>query len=127
MFHATVLNPFTNRENAVRVFPIVTREAVAIVKRDGVKALSWAILNQAEALADCEAEMAGDSAANNFALGIFEHALDWGMGLAVVAYLKSFAAQYPGRQPKTVRVAVSKGGQVFIVNAENRVLYATPS
>jgi hypothetical protein len=123
MYTTTITNPTTGRKNVIRVFPIETREAVHIANEKGVKALSWELLDQPESLDTMNAEMGGETARSNFALSVFESALDWGLGMTVVSYLKAFAQKYPGKQPKEVRAAVNRKGDVFIVDKNNRIVY----
>lgn len=102
---------------------MATAEAVRIFNHEGAKALSWAMLNQPESAEAMGAEMGGECAKSNFALGVFEHALDWGLGLMAANYLKAFAERYPGKQPKEIRVACNRAGDCFIVNKENKIIF----
>jgi hypothetical protein len=123
MYTTTITNPTTGRKNVIRVFPIATKEAVHIANEKGVKALSWELLDQPESLDAMAAEMGGESARSNFALNVFESALDWGLGMTVVRYIKYYSQLYPGKQPKEVRAAVNRKGDVFIIDKNNRIVY----
>ena len=122
MYTTTITNPTTNRQNKVKVWEIETKLALQIVKSDGVKGLSWHLLSEKEAIATMEQTAHGDSANNNFALNIFENALDWGLGLKVVAYLQAYANTYPGKQPKIVRVAANRKGDCFILSKDLQIV-----
>lgn len=124
MYHATITNPSTGRKNAVRVFPVATRDAIHLVNEKGVKALSWELLNQTESLDEMGKEMGGETSHSNFALSILENALDWELGQKVVAYIKAFTQKYPGKQPKEIRVAANRSGNVFILSKENQVIFS---
>lgn len=122
MYHTAIVNPKTNKKNVVRVFSIETNEAVKILNKDGVKALSWELLNQPESVSDMEKELYGDHSTTNFALSVFENALDFQLGLTVFHYIKAVRAQY-GKSPKIVRIAVNRKGDTFIISKNGEIIF----
>ena len=92
------------------------RSGVVKTARD----LSWLILNT-EAVAEAVAESdGGDSAESNCGLAIIEQALDFTLGLAVLAYLRPFVAAR--KLPKPFTLCVGRGGRVWIVTASGRTV-----
>ncbi|RTL26934.1 MAG: hypothetical protein EKK55_06930, partial [Rhodocyclaceae bacterium] len=53
-----------------------------------VKDLSWELLNERAAIQAMERTEGGESAETNFGLAVFEHALDWSLGLAVFNHIR---------------------------------------
>lgn len=122
MYHTTITNPKTNRCNQVRAWPI-DPQAVAAKFTNGewqsAKDVSAALLNDDGSIQEMQDEEYGDCAATNFALSIFENALDWTLGIAVINMLKACAAK--GKWPKPFSVAVNRAGDVFIIGASGKV------
>jgi hypothetical protein len=117
MYTEKITNPKTGRQVNVRCWDVETKTAVALVNKDGVKALSWAMLDDDESIQTMSNEQHGDSASNNFALSVFENALDWGLGLKVTSYLQAYRSQH-GRYPKSTKIACTRGGDVYVVLAD---------
>lgn len=92
-----------------------TKETVAYLKDHSVKDLSWKMLSDKKAQAKAAREMDGESATTNFALNIFEKALDITLGLTAFQFIRDRLAIK--RCPRTFRVAVTNKGNVFIVVA----------
>jgi hypothetical protein len=92
-----------------------TKETVAYLKDHSVKDLSWKMLSDKKAQAKAAREMDGESATTNFALSIFEKALDITLGLTAFQFIRDRLAIK--RCPRTFRVAVTNKGDVFIVVA----------
>lgn len=120
----TIVNPKTGRENKVRAWAVQPRELLRL-KKAGVwtsmKDLSWLFLNDAASIRAMEKELDGDSASSNFALSIFENALDYGIGMEVCRYIDG-CVRASGRYPKPFQVAVSRSGNIFIITASGRVI-----
>lgn len=125
MYHASITNPKTERQNNVRVMPI-TGQAIYDLLRSksepSARDISWALLDQPECLDDMSEEMSGDSARSNFALSVFENALDFRLGMAVMHYIKAVRGQTGGRRPAIIRPAVNRSGDVFILSKTHSVL-----
>jgi hypothetical protein len=107
----SITNPATNKTIGVRVFAVETAAAVRMLNTEGVKALSWSLLSQKHSVDAMERSEGGDTACNNFALSIFENALDWSLGLAVRNFITD--ARAVKRCPKAFKVGVSRKGDVF--------------
>lgn len=105
------------RGRAVKAFTwtLDTTETVAYLKTHSVKDLSWKMLSEKKALAKASREMGGEAATTNFALSIFEKALDITLGLTAFQFIRDRLAIK--RCPRTFRVAVTGKGDVFIVVA----------
>ena len=73
------------------------------------------MLSEKKALAKASREMGGEAATTNFALSIFEKALDITLGLTAFQFIRDRLAIK--RCPRTFRVAVTGKGDVFIVVA----------
>jgi hypothetical protein len=78
--------------------------------------LSWYLLRQAEDL--LEEEQDGDAAERNLALAVFEQALDWRIGLAVLGVLQ--VALRRRRPPKTFALEISRNGSIAVVLPSGR-------
>lgn len=114
MYTETIQNPKTGRQITVRCWNVSTVEALKLIGNDGVKALSWALLNDSESVQTMEQEQHGDEARNNFALSVFEHALDWSLGMKIYAYLQSYRAQ-TGKLPRQTKVVCTRNGDVYVM------------
>lgn len=122
MYHTTITNPKTKRRNQVRAWPINPKAVMAKFKGDewqSAKDISFALLDDDESIQEMRDEKYGDCAARNFALSIFENALDWRLGIAVLDILKACLAKR--RMPKPFSVAVNRAGDVFIIGASGKV------
>lgn len=120
MYTARILNPKSNRQVACKIFEISYPEFKEVLKAGGVKGLSWHLLDQPHSIRTMEATEYGDSAANNFALSVFENALDWQLGLTAVKFVKALAQI--GKKPKVIRLAVTRGGDVYVVSSKLEIL-----
>lgn len=120
--HTTkIVNPKTNRTVTVRYWDI-DRDAVIDSIRNktwDTKGFSWDLLSDKQTYQTMVNEEYGDSASNNFALSIFEHALDWRLGLAVINTIQIFAKAH--KKPKNFKLAVARNGDVFIILASGTV------
>ena len=121
----TIVNPATNRSIDVYAWPIAPREIVDKLRTKEIKSareLSWRLLNDKEAGMEIEEDLEapGDSSETSFALNIVENALDWTLGLAVLRFLRIFAAEK--KLPHPFEVACSRSGDVFIITGSGRVL-----
>lgn len=113
MYHERIESPKSGRQCAVRVWAINPKEMHDRLGSDFFRAreLSWALLE--EGATEMAAEMDGDSAPRNFALSIFENALDWRLGTTVLGVLKAYQKRRPGLVPRHLFVAVNRAGNVF--------------
>lgn len=114
MYHVRIENPKSGRMCAARVWDIhpsgLFRE-IGKAAFQSAKELSWHLLE--EGTIDMAAEMDGDCAANNFSLSIFENALDWRIGFAILGILRLYQKRNPGYAPKRLRIAVNRAGDLF--------------
>jgi hypothetical protein len=63
-----------------------------------------------------EEELHGEDAGSNWALNVFEGALDWGLGLGILRWLESYAKNFGTRYvPKKLIVGVNRKGDVFVL------------
>lgn len=125
MYYATITNPKSGRSNNVRVMPITGQSVYDILRsktEPSARDISWALLDQRECLDDMSEEMGGDSARSNFALSVFENALDFRLGMAVMHYIKAVRESSGGRRPTIIRAAVNRSGDVFILSKTHNVL-----
>lgn len=116
----TIINPKTDRQNIVRAWLINPREVVNRIKAGQYRSardISLALLSDDESIQLMERTQYGDYSRNNFALSIFENALDWRLGLAVLDLIDACIRQYR-RLPKPFYVAVNRSGDVFLINKE---------
>lgn len=124
MFQDTITNPKTNRQNKVTGWHIDATEVYNNFKNGTFKTardLSWALLNDDQSIQKMEDEQYGDSGSNNFALRIFEQALDWSLGLTV---LQCIDAHIKARKsyPKQFDVLATRKGDVFIRYTSGRIV-----
>ncbi len=80
--------------------------------------LSWHLLRQAEDV--LEEEQDGDAAERNLGLAVFEQALDWRIGLAVLEVFR--AAVERRRIPKPFRVEITRSGRITVLLPSGRRL-----
>lgn len=125
MFHTTIINPNTGRTNEVRAWAVNPR-AVYDKLRSGefldARDISWALLSDDESIQEMQEEECGDEAVRNFGLSVFENALDWGLGLAVLNFIRMFIRKKA--LPKPFEVAVNRSGDVFIIGASGHLYEA---
>jgi len=116
-----ITNPKSGRKINVRVWSIDDPKAMLARFRGGLtpKALSWELLSEKHSVKAMEREMDGEAASSNFALSVFEHALDWTLGLTVFNWIVDAAKR--GKMPKPFKVAVSRKGDTFIIGASGTV------
>lgn len=119
----TITNPKTGREVKVRAWRVEPRVVLAKLRSgewSTARDISWGLLADPQAACLIERTDGGDSAENNFALNIFENALDWSLGLKVLTFIQ--ACQRIGKMPKPFDVLATRQGHVFIATATGRVL-----
>lgn len=122
MYTTRITNPKSGRQVAVKVFEVPYREALEILNEGGARRLSWHLLDQPHSVAAMQATEYGDSAANKFALNVLENALDWSIGLKVIAFIQALPQMGRTTRPKTLRVAVTRGGDVYMVSKDHVIL-----
>ena len=114
----TITNPKTGRETRVRAWRVEPRRLLAQLKEGGsARDLGITILGDAESLEAMEATLGGDQASNNFALSIFENALDWRLGLAALDWMLACRP----RMSKPFQVACNRSGDVFVIRPSGGV------
>ena len=123
MYTKSFTNPKTNRVNSMKCWDLDTKSVANVMSAAGgnVKAISWAMLNDEASVQAMEDTQHGDSAANNWALNVFENALDWGLGLAVVGYLRMYKEQF-GKFPRRFTIAANRNGDVFCVQKSGNLI-----
>ncbi len=120
---ATIVNPKSGRNVRVRAWDVEPR---AILRKfsagefKDARDLSWALLSEDASIAALECED-GDSNETNFALSVFENALDWTLGLAAVRFMRCAPK---GKIVKPFRVACARSGDVFVITASGQVILA---
>lgn len=123
MRSSIIINPKTGKKNRVVIWQIDARNILAM-KREGrfqtPRQLSWLLLNDRSAIAKMEDEIEGESPNCNFALRIFETALDWSLGLTVLNFILQCVRAK--KMPKPFQVAANHRGDVFIITASGRIL-----
>lgn len=122
MYHTKITNPKTGKQIAVRVWKITPREITNGLKTGAikdVKDISWKLLNEPESVQDMKNGMDGENAVHNFALSVFEGALDWSLGLAVVNHIRAYVKE--GKFPKPFELAVSRKGDIYIIGASGNI------
>jgi hypothetical protein len=115
------VNPRTARENKVRLFRVAPREIVRRVRTKELltaRDISFFVMSQ-ESIDEGDEE--GDSTETNFALSVFENALDWTIGLAVLEYLRQ--ARSGRKLPKPFEVLVNRSGDVFLRTFSGKILF----
>ncbi len=114
MHTQTIINPKTNRKNAVKCWNVETRKVIDILRNGNIKDVSWALLSDNESIEAMEETQHEDSGRTNFALNIFENALDWRLGIAVVNVIKGIKAQ-TGKYPTRFTIAANRNGDLFFI------------
>lgn len=123
MFSKTIINPQTNRQNKVNCWNINPREVLRLMREGKIKTardLSWMLLNDDDTIQLMEETDAGDCQNNNFALNVFENALDWGLGIKVLGFIRAFTQVK--KMPKPFVVAANRKGDVFIITQSGQIL-----
>lgn len=117
MYSTSIVNPKTGRSNQVKAWDVSPKNVLAEMKSGRIKTardLSWALLNDTESVKAMESTMERDSVkSGNFALSVFENALDWSLGLQLLAAIRAFVKA--GKLPKVLTVAVNAKGDVFVL------------
>lgn len=117
----TITAPNTGRQLRVRAWQVEPRKlAEAVTSGQSARDISWALLSDDEAFGEMRAEQHGDEASRNFALSIFENALDFRLGSAALSYVQTALRQF-GRYPKPFTLAIDRRGDIYIVGAGGRV------
>ena len=114
MHTQTIINPKTNRKNTVRCWNIETRKVIDILRNGDIKDISWALLSDSESVTMMQETQHEDSGRTNFALNIFENALDWRLGIAVVNVLKGIKT-LTGKYPSKITIAANRNGDIFYI------------
>jgi hypothetical protein len=120
MRYGALVNPETNRTVNVKVWEVDIKTALTTCKTGSVKDLSWSLLEEKESI-DAMEEENGDSASSNFALAVFEQALDWRLGLAIIDLLKSYQRKF-GKIPSKVTIACDRKGRIYFISKTAKVI-----
>jgi hypothetical protein len=116
MYTTTFLNPKTGRTNKARAWHIEPRKIWDMVKAGEIKDakdLSWRLLNDDQSVRSMADQMGGEDAAHNFALAIFEQALDLTLGMRVIGFMNQCVRELKCL-PKPFELMVNRAGDVFI-------------
>jgi len=91
MYQKTIIRPDTGRKVNLKTWKIEPRAILEFLKDKDKSArdISRLLLNDNQSIQVMEAQQSGDQAGNNFALAVFEQALDWRLGLAIVNVIRS--------------------------------------
>lgn len=120
---SSIVNPKTGKQNQVKTWNIIPRTILDMMKAGTIKSakdLSWLLLNDDESIQAMQDQMSGDAAESNFALAVFEQALDYALGIHVLSYIRN--AVKIGKLPKPFQVAVNRKGDVFIITASGQII-----
>lgn len=121
MYHSTIKNPRTGRQNQVVGWDINVEVLWNQIKAGEInaKGISAMLLNDDEAIQEMRDTEYGDDAHTNFGLRVFEAALDWSLGLAVLWFFRACVAKR--RKPGPFTVVVNRKGDVFIIGRSGTV------
>ena len=114
MYHKMITSPKTGRQNRVRVWAIHPSRLYQTLGKaafQDARELSWHLLE--ESIDDMAAEQHGDCSQRNFALSVFENALDWRIGHTVQGVLSNYQKHRPGFVPRRLFLAINRSGDVF--------------
>lgn len=119
---------FTNnagRERRLACWTIKTadvKEAFASKRFKTAKDLGWSMLADKESTARLERDCTkgDDVPGGNFALRVFEQALDWSLGLAATRFITDLAKVR--KVAPEFQVGVDRKGETYILLASGRVL-----
>jgi len=124
----TIVNPKTNRNVKVTKWTVDVSSVYEHLKALGdtgtAKDVSWFIMSDKATIEKMDREQNGDSTSNNFALGVFENGLDWGIGLAFFSYLNWYKSQRNGKRPKTLQIAADRKGRIYIIRPSQVILWS---
>ena len=118
----TMLPPNTGKKLTVDTYRVVPRELLAWTRTRRnctAKHISLYLLGQERSLRKAEAQDGGDTRHNNYALRIFENALDWSLGLAV---LKLLAAYPVGRLPRPFTLGATRKGSILVQFPSGKII-----
>ena len=76
------------------------------------KQIGWALLNDTQTARLAAREQYGESAGRNFALGAWETGLDYGIGLMVLAFMRTMRASR--KRVAAFTVLATRRGDVFV-------------
>lgn len=105
-----------------RIDPRAVLERFRSGQYQSARDLSWSLIGDTETCQLMEETEAGDTAENNFALSVVEHALDWRLGLAVVNLIAAAARER--KMPKPFTLGVTRNGEIWYVLASGRTVPA---
>lgn len=109
------LKAFSVNPSEIRAF---MKEAKSSDDKNPIRSLSFEIISSAKKL--MKAEEYGDSAKTNFALSVFENALDYRLGLAVCSYIDLCAETF-NKTPKPFSIGVDSKGNLHIITFSGKI------
>lgn len=121
MYTQTMINPKTNRNNTFKCWNVSWDGIMEMIKAGkSAKEISFALLDDDESVMLMEETVDGDSQNNNFALNVFENALDWGIGITIINFMKSLLKLH--KKASQFTVMANKKGDVFIA-CKGRIVF----
>lgn len=121
MFRATIQNPDTQRTLRVVGWHVQPKEVLGWVKEGlTAKDISWKFLNDRKVEKLMKSEEYGDCSSNNFALSVFENALDWSIGLCILRLIRGCVANK--KIPKPFDLLVDRKGTCYAKLSSGRVI-----
>ena len=122
MYTRTIKNPKTGRNNRVKAWDIDPQAVVAGVTAGAIKTakdLSWSLLGDEKSYQTMIDTDHGDGQDSNWALNIFENALDWALGMRVLRFIE--ACRKLKRMPNPFTVVATRKGDVYIIGQSGRI------
>ena len=120
MYYTSIRNPKTGRANRVKAWHINPRAVLDEIKAGAeARDISWRLLSDDQSIQELQ-ETAYEEEGSNFGLSIFENALDWSLGLAVVRFIHAFL-KYRKCLPAPFSVVATRKGDIFCVGKSGTV------
>lgn len=124
MRYSSIINPRTGRSNRVRAWDIDVKALWEQIKANQIQSardVSVMLLNDDDSIQAMVDEEYGDSAECNFALSVFENALDFTLGMAVLWFFQVCCKA--GKLPGPFSVVATRKGDIFIVGQKSGHVY----
>lgn len=117
-----IQNPETGKKISVIPFQVNPREILMEVKKgSGAREISCMLLSQKSPEKAMVKSLYGDCANNNFAIRIFEEALDWTLGLKVLQIIQATIKTYK-KIPKPFILFLSRKGDIFLQYISGKIV-----
>lgn len=126
MYHKEITNPRTGRKITLKTWKIEPRTILDLLKQKKIESgrdLSFMLLNDEESIETMQDQEHGDNSENNFALSIFENALDWRLGMTVLNFIRGVVKKYR-KLPKPFEIGVTRKGDIFLILNSGRIVVA---